>query len=172
MNREEQIEYLFLKYGDSIYNFLTYYTGKKEVEDIVQEVFVKVIRNSDLDNIQNPKSYLMRIARNIAINHFHKRKVFQWVSEDILQGILTKDLTPEDKVLIHEEYNELIKGINKLKRNYKDVLVLKLVNDFSFEEIAQTLNWKLSKVKTTYYRAINKLKQLMSENEEVDNDVK
>ncbi|KGX90154.1 RNA polymerase sigma factor [Pontibacillus marinus] len=168
MSREKQIEDWFYLYVDEVYNFLIYYLGHRDVEDIVQDVFIKVIRSNKFENVHTPKTYLFTIARNTAIDHVRKSKRFKWGTSDEVQQVPAPDLSPESSLLASEEHNTFLEHIKRLKRSYKDVLVLRLINELSFTEIADTLRWKEAKVKTTYYRAIRKLQEKSPELKEVN----
>lgn len=167
LSREKQIEDWFNRYVNDVYNFLIYYLGHKDVEDIVQDVFIKVISSKKFESIHTPKTYLFTIARNTAIDHIRKSKRFKLEFEDEMQGVPAQDPSPESLLLAREEHNVFLEHITRLKRSYKDVLVLRLINELSFKEIADTLHWSEAKVKTTYYRAIRKLKEKSPELKEV-----
>lgn len=169
MDRENQIEQWFYLYVDDVYNFLIYYLGHRDVEDIVQEVFIKVLHSDQFESVNTPKSYLFKVARNKAIDHIRKSKRVQFDSDDeIKQEFPSNEGLPESLLLAEEKQNVFLEHMKQLKKSYKDVLILRLVNELSFEEIADALHWKESKVKTTYYRAIKKLREQSPELKEVE----
>lgn len=166
MTDHDKLEEWFYRYVDDIYNFLIYFTGRKDVEDIVQEVFLKLIRKGNLENIEKPKTFLFSIAKNAAIDDVRKRKKIIFSSPEELNLVSGENL-PEETLLAQEDYHSVLKPMHELKRNYRVVLILRLVNELSFEEIAEALHWKVSKVKTTYYRALHKYKQTLNYEGEV-----
>ncbi|WP_430787096.1 RNA polymerase sigma factor [Virgibacillus flavescens] len=75
MKDNKKIALWFKQYHDDILNFLVYYTGKVDVDDLVQEVFIKAVRNvNTFKGNSEPKTWLISIARNVAIDEMRKRK--------------------------------------------------------------------------------------------------
>ncbi|MDX5475183.1 MAG: RNA polymerase sigma factor [Bacillaceae bacterium] len=158
MIRNEQIQQWYEEYADGIYHFLIYYTGKKDVEDLVQEVFIRAIQSfHTFQGKSSPKTWLYSIARHIAIDNIRKKK-FKWIKEEFLQTVKSPDKSPEEILHASEEVRELYHSLNKLKKNYREVIILRGIKDFSVSETAEILNWNESKVNVTLHRAINALK--------------
>ncbi|MGD6774653.1 RNA polymerase sigma factor [Sutcliffiella horikoshii] len=75
MRNEIEITDWFQEYHNDIYNFLIYYTGSMDVEDFVQETFLKAVRNiHKFKGESNPRTWLISIARNVAIDESRKRR--------------------------------------------------------------------------------------------------
>jgi RNA polymerase sigma-70 factor, ECF subfamily len=161
IDNEEKIREWFYKYSDEIYNFLLYYTRQSDVDDIIQEVFIKLIHNIDSFRAEaNPKTWLYKIARNAAIDVARKnqRVIRKQKRYENMQDA-KEALSPEDIMELKESERELVQKINKLKENYRDVLLIKGMKDFSVAETAQILNWSENKVRVTYHRALHALKK-------------
>lgn len=56
----------------------------------------------------------------------------------------------------------LQKALTELKPEFRNVIILRGLKEFSIKETAEILNWKESKVKTNYFRAMQKLKNLVA----------
>ncbi len=154
----------FYQYSDDVYHFLVYYTGTTDVDDLVQEVFIRAGRGyKNFNHDASPKTWLIRIARNIAIDESRKKetKMSQRAheyDEKIFNQEQKKPMnTPEEQLLHQEEMQELYHSINHLKDNYRDVVILRAIKGFSIHETAEALNWTEAKVRVTYHRALNKL---------------
>ncbi len=64
-----KISQWFYDYNHDIYHFLLYYVGSGDIEDLVQEVFIRAIRGLDsYRGASNPKTWLLSIARNFTAN--------------------------------------------------------------------------------------------------------
>ncbi len=75
MDDKARIEQWFTTYGSDIHHFLVYYTGRSQAEDLVQEVFVKALKGSrKYQGRANPKTWLISIARRVAIDEYRKRR--------------------------------------------------------------------------------------------------
>lgn len=68
-------------------------------------------------------------------------------------------MTPEDHLETQADIQRLWSQINQLKDSYREVLILRDIQELSYEEVAEILNWTLSKVKTTLHRARLELKR-------------
>lgn len=167
MNRRQQITNWYKQYRDDLHHFLIYYTGRSDVEDLVQEVFVQAIRNfHKYKGEAKVKTWLFSIARHLAIDAIRRDKVIKWVSLKQELDLPVIDKTPEQCLEKNEELLELYQAIHKLKASYRDVLILKGINELSTLETAKILQWSENKVRVTLHRAIQALKKCYPEREE------
>jgi RNA polymerase sigma-70 factor, ECF subfamily len=161
MGEDYEVKGWFQEYYNDIFNFLIYYTGTKDVEDLVQETFVKAIRNiHEFKRSSNPKTWLISIARNAAIDESRKRRNEETKRRLMRFGgvEMTPDL-PEIIVELNETKIELYTAIRLLKQSYYDVLMLRGINELSVQETAQSLKWSETKVNLTYHRALKALEK-------------
>lgn len=173
MTVKKTISEWFYQYSDDVYHFLVYYTGKTDVEDLVQEVFIKAGKGLKSYRGQStPKTWLCSIARNVAIDEERKKKkLFSRQSPtpfDENTWNQQSEASPEQIFLKLEEYRELYEAISKQKKKYRDVLVLRGIQDFSVKETAEILGCNETKVRTNYHRAIKALRmeQIRRESDE------
>lgn len=165
-NTGEIVTKWFYEYSHDVYDFLVYYTGNKDVEELVQEVFIKVSKGlKSYKHNSSPKTWIFSIARNVAIDDVRKRKrriMHDTSSFDERIGTAERNAsqTPEKILLQNEEEQELFQAIQQLKKGFRDVLILRGVKGFSVRETAEILEWKEAKVKTNYHRAKQTLKKL------------
>ncbi|WP_226537348.1 RNA polymerase sigma factor [Fictibacillus halophilus] len=170
MKNHELIQRWFIEYHNDIYNFLIYYMGTKDVEDIVQEVFIKGFNHvNHFEGRSDPKTWLISIARNIAIDHIRKKKRHQMLFSVLMSISSEKEKVPQELVLESEQKKELYQAINQLKASYRDIAILRGVMDYTPEETSQILNWKIAKVNLTYHRAIQSLKKKLGAEKWSDN---
>jgi RNA polymerase sigma-70 factor (ECF subfamily) len=164
MREENEITDWFKEYHNDIYNFLIYYTGSMDVEDFVQETFVKAVRNiHKFKGGSSPRTWLISIARNVVIDASRKRRKEEIKRNRFLQFSLTAkgSDSPEEIVGLSETKLELYMAIRMLKQSYYDVLMLRGINELSVKETAQALNWSESKVNLSYHRALKTLEKKM-----------
>jgi RNA polymerase sigma-70 factor, ECF subfamily len=162
MTEVYEVKGWFREYNNDIFNFLIYYTGTKDVEDLVQETFVKAVRNIDkFKGDSNPKTWLISIARNAAIDESRKRRKEETKRNRLLSfnGLEVTPDPPEIIVELNEMKFELYTAIRQLKQSYYDVLMLRGINELSVQETAQTLKWSEAKVNLTYHRALKALEK-------------
>lgn len=163
---------LYEKYHQDVYQFLYYMVNNKEqAEDLVQEVYIKVLRSYDrFEGKSSEKTWLFSIAKHVAIDSFRKHKgwknklleTFDWNKQQV------RDHTPlpEEIALQNEQVQQMYRCLDKCKVDHRLVLVLRYIQALSIQETAQILGWTESKVKTTQHRALKVLKAYMEELQE------
>ncbi|EJL42750.1 ECF RNA polymerase sigma factor SigX [Brevibacillus agri] len=162
MEPDDRIEQWFLRYGNDVYQYLAYFTGRRDVEDLVQEVFTKALKAlSGYEGRAQPRTWLLAIARHTAIDHLRKQKMIDWFPESILRFLRSRERTPEKALVLKEQLQEVYQTMNQLKRTYREVLILRLIEGVSTEETAEILGWSEAKVSTTLHRAVKELQKRM-----------
>lgn len=160
MERYRKIEEWFLAYGSDVHHFLAYYLGRSNVEDLVQEVFVKALKSLDrYEGRAGPKTWLIAIARRSAIDEERKRKRARLLSARLRENHEPSDPSMEEIVFQQEELNTIYRMIRKLKRSEREVLLLRVMQDFTVEETAMLLNWTKARVNLTLHRVLGKVRK-------------
>jgi RNA polymerase sigma-70 factor, ECF subfamily len=163
MSNNRMVAEWFHLYSDAIYTFLVYRMASTDVEDLVQEVFIRALNSVDsFEGKANPKTWLYSIARNLALDELRKKKRSKWsvTSFSAKYHDAASLETPESLYFLNEGNRELLTIIQKLKSNYRDVLVLRGINGIDVKETATILNWTENKVRITYHRACKKLQSI------------
>ncbi|GAA0452229.1 RNA polymerase sigma factor [Alkalibacillus silvisoli] len=159
---EELITRWFDQYADDIYRYLAFRLGTPDVEDLVQDVFIKAINHSrSFRGDANPKTWLISIARNLAIDHVRKNKVRDWrrlLQYEEYQSPKTID-SPEYQYELEEMKTLVHKLVSELKPDYRDVVFLRGIEELSIREAALVLGWSENKVSVTYHRALKALQR-------------
>lgn len=159
---------LYENHHQEIYQFLFYMVRNKEqAEDLVQEVYIRVLKSYDrFEGRSSEKTWLISIARNVAIDFFRKQKTwkqrliekFDWNTQQISDDSYP---IPEEIAVQKEEIQWVYRCLEHCTLDQKAVIVLRYIHDYSIAETAQALSWTESKVKTTQHRAIATLRKQM-----------
>lgn len=162
----DEIESWFYKYSDDIFNYLSYFVGSKDVEDLVQDTFIKAIRfRENYRGDSSEKTWLISIARRTAQDHFKKQKRWApWKSSFSTKKELTS-ISSEDVLLDIEVKQELLDKIYQLPAKKQEVVLLRGIMELSSRETAHILGWRENKVNVTLHRALKDLKEAYSESE-------
>lgn len=137
-------------------------------EDLLQDVFVKVVQtlNSDRYNEEGKfQPWLMRIAHNLAIDHFRKMKRYPSVvmedGSNLFNTLQFAEKTAEDIQIKDETYELVRKLIDELPESQRQVLIMRHYMDLSFQEISEqtgvSINTALGRMR---YALINMRKKL------------
>lgn len=152
------IKDLFESYNKDIYRYAYSITlNEDEAKDTVSEVFSKLI-NKDLNQVENYKAYLLTTARNVVYKKYAKES--KLTNLDETQEFEDIDTKSSEATAIDSYLIDVIKiQLNKLDPSSREVILLKVWEDYKFSEIAEIINQKESTVKLRYYRGLEKLKE-------------
>lgn len=170
MNRE--IEKLYIEHSDIVYRYIFLLTKNKETaEDLTQDTFYKAFKNLHKFRKQSSeKTWLLKIARHTTYDYFRRKRIIhfsKWENDEVADEV---SLSPEFSLLQTEQFTEIYKLFDGLKKDYKDVLILRKVNELSIKETAYILGWTEAKVKTKTARALEFLKKEYSRKEGIVNE--
>ncbi|MFC5625484.1 RNA polymerase sigma factor [Algoriphagus winogradskyi] len=144
---------------------------QKVAEDLLQDVFVKVVKtlNSDKYNEEGKfQPWVMRIAHNLAIDYFRKAKRYPTIlmedGSNIFNSLRFAEENVEDRQ-VRDENIELVKRlIEELPETQKQVLIMRHYLDMSFQEIADqtgvSINTALGRMRYALIHLRKKMKQL------------
>jgi len=139
--------------------------GVSEADDILQEVWLDVFRG--MARLRDPgalRAWLYRIARDRALREFRKcRLTFERLDEDGPAGEEqdTKEFAAEDARRVHS-------ALDRLAAAHREVLVLRYVEDMSYEEIARVVDAQLGTIRSRIYYAKRALRAELEKDDKND----
>jgi len=159
----------FIPLLDSAYNFAYRLTlSEDDSKDLVQDTYLKVFKF--IDSFQkgtNAKAWLFRILKNNFINDFRKKvkepnkvdyqEVETFYNSEKTDSDFTVDLRLE--VLQNMIGDEMLNALNSLAIDFRTVIILSDIEDFTYEEMAKILNIPIGTVRSRLHRARNLLKE-------------
>ncbi|MDX8366044.1 RNA polymerase sigma factor [Cytobacillus sp. IB215665] len=160
-NVAKDILHLYDLYCGRIFKFIFVLTNDYYIaQDLTYDTFMKV-NNSyyQLKKQEKVETWLFQIAHNISINYIRRKKLN--VVERIRLSSNGKEVAPsiENTIIINEDFKELYQALIKLKPSYREVIILRKVEELSIKETSEILGWKESKVTTTLSRALKELQK-------------
>lgn len=122
-----------------------------EIEDIVQETYVRICQIKNKENITSPKSFMYKTARNLALDYQKQanvRLVDGAENMEVLEQLLSNHQKDEmyENALIQSEFSHFCEAVRLLPVQCRKVFVLKKVYGYSQREIAAQLNLSESTV--------------------------
>ncbi|MFS8652655.1 MAG: RNA polymerase sigma factor SigX [Caldibacillus sp.] len=160
-------EEIYEKYHLDIFQFLFYLVrDRHKAEDLTQEVYIRVLKSIDrFEHRSSLKTWILAIARNVAIDHFRKEKkkrnFFMSQLEEKGFDVQDHEKIPEEIAIQKDEIRLLYRCLKACTLDQQTVLIARFIQDLSIAETAEILGWTESKVKTTQHRAIRNLKKFM-----------
>jgi len=163
-NEKEQREQFldsYEKYADELFRYCFFKTGLRDTAlEIVQETYLKVWVLMERGKVfDNPRAFLYTSVRNSVTDWYRKKKT---VSLDALneEGFDASDETAKISPTDRLEVERIIEKSAKLEEKYREVIILRFVNDLSVTEIAALLGEKENNISVRLHRAIEKLRKI------------
>ena len=149
------------RYKDKLINFIYHYLKDSEsAEDVVQETMIKLYQKKHYyKEIAKFSTWLYTIAKNLANTELRKRKnrkttlLSQFSNDDKTYEIPSDDLEIGQQVQT-DVVNEIIKdAVNQLSEKFKTVIILRDIQEISYEEISGIIGVPIGTVKSRINRA-------------------
>ena len=172
---EDAFGYLLAIYRNPIYSMVYHILGNEfDAADVVQNVFVKIIRGiKQFHNKSSLKTWIYRIAVHEALNYRRswfrrrRREVFS-LDDELQEGLVTprsvsaQTQTPYD-LLVQSERGEIVeRALCSLAEPYRAVVVLREVENLSYEEIAEIVGVAEGTVKSRLKRGRDLLRRKLA----------
>lgn len=173
---------LVRKHKTAMFNFiLRLVRSPNAAEDLVQDVFVKVVQNAaDFKHESRFSTWAYAIARNISIDHLRKMAFRQHASldqpgaHDDADGPTLLDRTADhhpgatvDRAVIGQEMGRrIIQGVESLPEEQREVFLLREIGNLPFKDIAVITGVPENTVKSRMRYALERLQETLSEYED------
>ena len=156
---------LYDKYIKTIYRFVAVKVNtREEAEDITHEVFLSAWQNIQTYEPRGfpLSSWLYQIARNKIIDYYRSKRMPMADIEDVAETLAgPDDIAGELNVQL--DFDRVKKSIKLLSSEYQDVILMRYMQDLSYEEIAKILGKSEGAIRILQHRAINNLKKIVME---------
>jgi RNA polymerase sigma factor (sigma-70 family) len=151
MSTQVAMHKVFMAAREGIIRMVSRIVPPKEIEDIVQETYVKICQMESCENIQQPKSFLYRTARNLAIDHLKRSetRLADGVEDELCYSNGSQSTEVDElfeQAASNEEFGHFCEAVRLLPVQCRKVFVLKKVYGYSQAEIARELNISASTV--------------------------
>lgn len=137
----------------------------KEIEDIVQETYVRICAVEKTEQILHPRSFLYRTARNLALDHLKRAETKTNISmndESLDWDAMGEDLDQVyNQVSATQEFEHFCEAVRHLPLQCRKAFVLKKVYGYSQKEIAEHLNISENTVEKHIAMGLNRCRQFM-----------
>ncbi len=143
--------------------------SKEDIEDLLQDVFIKIYLNlHGFDQSLKFSSWAYRIAHNEIISWYRKKKVrpqinFEDYEEENLINYFKEDTDIEksfDREVIKKHIKE---AIDKLDERYREIIILRFLEEKEYEEISDILQIPLGTVSTLIYRGKKEMQKFLEQ---------
>ena len=137
----------------------------QEAEDSVQDVMAGVwSRREQWGEWKSIEAYCMTATRNNCLDRLRRRRVVP-VAEDRASEVSSPDRNPYEKIMDKQLIQRIRQCMDALPENQQQVIRLREMEGFSYNEIAEVLEMTLDQVKINLFRGRNAIKKLIMERE-------
>lgn len=139
----------FFKNEAALKSFISRFVFKAhDIEDISQEAFMRAFKAEKHTDIRNPRAFLFRTAKNIALNELTRKSnvLTDYIEENCSFDVLSKEKAIDEQFDDRQNYKIFCEAVSTLPARCQRVFVMRKVYGFSQKEIAKTLGISTSTV--------------------------
>jgi len=157
-----QITKAFLEQQGPLKAFISRFIRRpQDIDDIAQETFIRAFRAEKTAEIQHPKAYIYRVARNLAFETLKKKsnQLTSYIEDSCDQNLLQSDENIEDNMVVIERLERVKVAIVEMPPQCQRVFIMHKVYGFKYKEIAQQLGISVSTVEKHIMTGLKKCRQ-------------
>ncbi len=163
-SRQKELLELLDTSGAELFALLTRLTLREDVaEELMQDLFIKLKSSKGLDKANNRQAYARRAAINLAFDwrRTHQRAVLRLKRID---QHVSNDESPLSQMIHSEELRETLDAIGQLKKASREALVMRYIQQESYERIAQQMGKTSHQIRAMCSRAVQHLRRIVGTN--------
>ncbi|MEI7603859.1 MAG: RNA polymerase sigma factor [bacterium] len=126
--------------------------NKSDTEDLVSDTFARAYQYLGRFQGEMYSAWLYQIARNLINDRY--RRTNRYVDGEKILEYIGSDTDIEENVIKNDEYKQVIEILELLKKEYREVLILKYVNEMEYPEIAQILGKTENATRLLVFKAL------------------
>ena len=174
-NEQGAVEQLVSTFQDAVFTYAYRLAQNQfDAQEVAQDTFIRAYHalNGRYDETQCRtlalKPWLFQITRNLASNRHRTRRRAHEGLPPIPEDLANSGPSPEQTVETSEELHRLDRALDGLDRGSRELITLRFIEEMSYTEIVDVVGTTESAVRGKVFRALRKLRTLMTEQE--DND--
>ena len=155
------MEAIYKEYGTQVFKFIYRLSGDHDLsEELTQETFYRAFLNmKSYTGTCKMNVWLCQIAKHLWYQELDRRK--RRKTEVLDENLPSEEPSLADKTILTMEKMSLYKAIHNLEEPMKEVVLLRLSNEFSFAEIGEILGKNETWARVTFYRAKKKMMEVI-----------
>ena len=158
----------FLEHRDFLKRFLSrFFSDRQEIEDVAQEAFLRAYVAEQMKEIEQPKAYLFRAAKNIAFTQLSKksRKITDYLEESGASAARESGPGADSEAEAEELLGLYCEAVAELPDKCRQVFLLRKVHGLPHKEIAERMSLSISSVEKYMLKGILACKHFVEERE-------
>ena len=158
----------FLENHDFLKRFLArFFSDSQDIEDVAQEAYLRAYVAEQQKEIEQPKAYLFRIARNLALTKLTQKskKITDYLEESGASVVIECGAAADSEVEAEESLGLYCEAVAALPEKCRQVFLLRKVHGLAHKEIAKRMSLSVSSVEKYLLRGILECKAFVQEHE-------
>ena len=154
----QDLEQIYKQYFETVNKYLFCLTHNSDIsEELTQETFYRAVKKINTFKGECKMSvWLCQIAKNLWYDELKKNKKLENIEQTFL---IQSEENLEENIILNENKLELYKKLQKLDKQTREVVYLRITGELSFREIGDILNKTENWARVTFYRGKQKLKE-------------
>jgi len=147
------------RYGPALRRHFRKRGADQDVEDLVQEVFLKLQANAERTSIDNVERYLFRIANNVLVSRHRHAVVHQRAFRDVPVEAIDwpDDISPERVMMGRQAIGQFVSGLRSLSPRAREAFLFHRFEEMTYPAIARRMGISVSAVEKLIIRALEHL---------------
>ncbi len=151
--------------GAELYSLLTRLTLREDVaEELMQDLFIKLSNSRSAAKIANLDAYARRAAINLAFDWRRARARHAGIGLDQITEPVADGTSPLGTLIDSEELQETLNAIGRLKKASREALVMRYIQQESYDNIARQMGKTSHQVRAMCSRSIGRLRDILGSN--------
>lgn len=158
-----QVKAWLEQYGPALRRYFRRRASVAEAEDLVQEVFVKLLARTEGEPIENVERYLFRVANNVLISRHRHDATQVWKIDEEAEGPLerTEDISPERVLIGKQTLVALAVVIGDLPPVTREIFVCHRFEDMTYAAIARRMGLSVKAIEKRMQKALMHINERM-----------
>jgi RNA polymerase sigma-70 factor (ECF subfamily) len=156
------------EYQDKVFTYVYYsLQSREEAEDVTQEVLMKLWKHREEVNPDKLNAWVMRVARNAVIDVVRRRQtrgavIANGVDFEVAEVMVAdRAMDTEQGVQSREMRDALESALATVDEPYRSIVVMREIQDMTYNEIVDTLELPLNTVKVYLHRGRKMLREAL-----------
>lgn len=159
---ETAVQAAYLKYESPLKRFISRFLPKaQDIEDVAQETFLRAYTTEQSRAIEQPKSFLFRIAKNVALNQLARKsnQIIEQLEDLGIADVLSTEATLEDEIVARQTLALHCEAVAGLPPQCRRVYLLRKVYGMSHKDIARRMGIAVSTVEKHLIKGVQECDQ-------------
>lgn len=166
---QDTVSTAFVENQNFLKKFLRrFFSEQQDIEDVAQEAFLRAYVAEQRKEIEHPKAYLFRAARNIALTKLTKksRQITDYIADLGVSVVIEGGENPEEELEAEQTLGLYCEAVADLPEKCRQVFLLRKVHGLAHKEIAERMSLSVSSVEKYLLKGVLACRAFMRAREE------